>query len=102
SVHVALIAAPAILDYQARLTDTAGHPLTGAQVITFTLWDAQMGGNQLGGFLDTDIVTADSHGVCSTDIGDDPSNPIPAVVFELPQLYLNVNVGGTDVSPRER
>ncbi|MBX7244517.1 MAG: hypothetical protein K1X53_03405 [Candidatus Sumerlaeaceae bacterium] len=95
-------AAPGLINYQAKLTDSNGLPLNSTVNITFTFWDAATSGTQLGGgFSDTDSVTP-ANGVCSTNIGDDPSNPVPASVFASDSVWLNVNVGGNDVTPRTR
>ena len=47
-------AAPGIISYQGRLTDAGGDPITTALSVTFTFWDAEVGGNPLGAFSDTD------------------------------------------------
>lgn len=95
--------APAIMNYQAKLTDSNGVPITAAVSIAFTFWDAESGGNQLGGgFSDTDVVTPSSFGVVSTDVGDDPGIPIPSSVFASNSVWLNVNVNGSDIAPRQR
>ena len=95
-------ATPGLMNYQARLTDSGGAPITTAVNVTFTFWDAASAGNQLGGgFSDTDLVTP-VNGVCSTDIGDDPANPIPPSVFASDSVWVNVNVGGNDITPRTR
>lgn len=96
------LAAPAILNYQAKLTDSNNVPLNTVANVTFTFWDSATTGTQLGnGFSDTDSVSV-VNGVCSTDIGDDPSNPIPLSVFSSSSVWLNVNVNGSDLVPRNR
>lgn len=94
-------AAPGVMNYQGRLTNTSGNPVTSTVSVTFTFWSAATNGSQLGsGFSDTDSVTPDANGVCSTEIGDDPGNPIPPPVFASDSVWLNVNVGGTSIVPR--
>jgi len=100
---MSILSAPGLISYQGRLTDNEGKPVTTAVDVTFTFWDAETGGTQLGsGFTDTDTVTPDPGGVYSTMIGDDPGNLIPASIFTGDSVWLNVNVGGEDLSPRKR
>ena len=98
-----LAAAPGIISYQGRLTDNTGNPITTFVNVTFTFWDADTNGNQLGGgFSDADIVFPDANGIYSTMIGDDPDNLIPPSVFSGDNVWLNVNVGGENLAPRKR
>jgi len=96
-------AAPGLMNYQGRLTDKTAKPITTSVDVTFTFYDAETGGSQLGsGFSDTDTVTPSAAGVYSTMIGDDPGNLVPASVFTGDSVWLNVNVGGEDLAPRKR
>ena len=96
-----LLAVPGLTNYQGRLTDAAGQPITNPVDVTFTFWDAESGGAQLGGgFSDTDTVTPDADGIYSTLIGDDPTNLVPESIFSGDSVWLNVNVSGEDLSPR--
>ena len=63
---------PGLINYQGRLTDSVGNPITSTVEVTFTLWSAESGGSQLGGaFSDADMVTPDADGIYSTLIGDE-------------------------------
>lgn len=94
---------PAAMNYQAKLTNADGTPVTTVTNLTFTFWDSESGGIQLGdGYSDLDAVTPGSTGIVSTLIGDDPGVGIPASVFASDSVWLNVNVNGTDLVPRER
>jgi hypothetical protein len=96
-------AGPGLLNYQGRLTDGKGNPVTYSVTITFTFWNAESGGEMLGGgFSDSDTVTPDRDGIYSTLVGDDPDNLIPESVFERKPVWLNVNVNGEDLRPRKR
>ncbi|MEN6626799.1 MAG: hypothetical protein ABFD69_11305 [Candidatus Sumerlaeia bacterium] len=96
-------AAPGLIQYQGRLTDAAGNPVTTPVVITFTFWSAATGGAQLGGtYYDTDGVTPNAQGLYSTMIGDEPGTKVPDTIFNSPQVWLNVNVGGENLSPRKQ
>lgn len=100
---VPLYAAPGLINYQGRLTDNLGAPITSSVNITFTFWDAETGGNQLGtGFSDTDSVLPDSNGIYTTLIGDDPGNLVPESIFSGNAVWLNINVNSEDLVPRMR
>jgi len=93
---------PGLISYKGQLTDASGGPITDPVDVTFTLWDAETGGTQLGsGFSDTDSVTPNADGIYDTLIGDD-NNQIPGSVFGNDSVWLNVNVDGEDLSPRTR
>ncbi len=95
-------AVPGVFSYQGRLTDSSKKPITSATNVTFTFWDSMSGGNQLGGgFSDSKTVTPDSEGIFNTTIGDD-GNPIPEAVFAGDSVWLNINVAGEDLAPRQR
>ena len=103
AMAMSVLSAPGLISYQGRLTDNMGKPVTSTVDVTFTLWDAETNGNQLGGgFSDTDTVTPDSNGIYSTMIGDDPANLVPQSVFSGDSVWLNVNVGGENLAPRKR
>lgn len=96
-------AAPQVINYQGMLTDIYGAPITSSCAITFTFWDAESGGNQLGsGFYDDDTIIPNDKGMFTTDIGDDPSNLVPTTIFDSAEVWLNVNVAGEDLTPRKR
>jgi len=98
-----LPAVPGLISYQGMLRDDGGHPITVPSDITFSFWDQESGGHQLGeGFSDTDLVTPDKNGLFATLIGDDPTYPVPEAIFSLDEVWLNVNAGGVDLSPRTR
>lgn len=95
------LATPGVMNYQAKFTDSLGQPINSPATIAFTFWDASSGGTQLGsGFSDTDIVAPGPNGVFSTEIGDDPGNPIPSSVFAGSSVWISVNVNGQDILPR--
>jgi hypothetical protein len=94
---------PGLVNYKGRLTDPLDNPVAGPVNVTFTLWDAETGGTQLGaGFSDTDSVTPNADAIYDTLIGDDGGPLIPISVFKNDSVWLNVNVGGEDLAPRTR
>ena len=102
-ISLSVLSAPGLMNYQGRLTNNEGKPVSTNVDVTFTFWNAETDGAQLGsGFSDTDTVTPDASGVYSTLIGDDPGNLIPASIFTGDSVWLNVNIGGEDLAPRKR
>ncbi|MCX7000052.1 MAG: hypothetical protein NT106_07135, partial [Candidatus Sumerlaeota bacterium] len=103
ALAMSLSAAPRLINYQGMLTDKQGKPVTTPVEVTFTFWDAETGGTQLGaGFSDSDTVTPDADGIYSTLIGDDPGNLIPESVFSGDSVWLNVNIAGDNLAKRMR
>jgi len=49
-----------------------------------------------------DTVNPDANGLFTTLIGDDPGNLVPASVFSGESVWLNINIGGFNLSPRQR
>ncbi len=103
SFSVSAQGAPRAINYQGQLLDSGGVPITTQVTVVFSLWDNATTGTQLGsGWSDSDSVTPDANGVYSTEIGDDPDNLVPTAVFASASVWLNVNVGGEDLTPRSR
>lgn len=97
------LAAPGLINYQGKLTDSQGDPIVSPVTLTFSFWDAESGGQQLGnGFQDSDLITPDEDGLYSTLIGDAPGLPVPESIFSEENVWLNVNVEGEDLGPRQR
>jgi hypothetical protein len=96
-------AVPRVINYQARLTDSGGAPVKTAVTLTFTFWDSESGGAQLGGgYSDSKLVQPDANGVVSTQVGEDPGNPIPASVFAGTAVWLRAMLGAQEIVPRMR
>lgn len=96
-------AAPALINYQGRLTDAAGQPISAPVSITFTFWDSETTGTQLGsGYSDTQNITPDPSGIYATLVGNSPNNPLPVSIFESDSVWLNVQINGEDLAPRKR
>ncbi len=95
-------AAPAALSYQGFLTDSVGNPVTGTWTITFGLYAAPSGGQEL--FEESLDVTTDK-GLFSVYLGT-PDNPLPTASFEAGQLFLALTVetddGPVTLTPRQQ
>jgi len=89
---------PQLINYQGRLTDAAGNPLTGTYNMTFCLYDVATGGTSLWCESQTVNVT---YGVFNALLGS--VNPISSSAFNGQNLYLGVRVGSdSEMSPRKR
>ena len=102
---------PSYLNYQGKLADAGGNPLSGAFSFEFKLYNQSSGGTLLfddatyAGAHDLNI----SNGVYSVQIGSMTPGGIPADVFFHPEVWLEVSVSGgasllgaETLSPRER
>ena len=90
------IAASAVtnsINYQGRLTDSAGNPLSGAYEMTFSLYEVPSGGTA----LDTDTHSvAVENGLFNTEIDFDQS------YFDGRALWLGITVGAdAEMTPRQ-
>jgi len=80
------------INYQGRLTDTAGEPLSGSYTMTFRLYEVASGGSA----RDTDSHSVEvTDGLFNTDIDFDPE------YFDGRGLWLGITVGiDSEMSPR--
>jgi hypothetical protein len=92
----ALAAIPHMINYQGRLTNSSGVPLTGAYDVTFRIYDAQTAGNLLwqethaGVVVDKGIFSAVLGSVSALNIAFDKS------------YFLEIKVGDEVMSPRQQ
>jgi len=94
SAGSALGSVPEKINYQGRLTDTAGLPLAGSHSLTFRLYEVAEGGTAL--WSETKIATADSSGVFSTLLG----SVSPLEIDFVAPCWLEIEVDGQALSPR--
>jgi hypothetical protein len=91
---------PGLLDYQGYLTDTLGIPVDDSLDMTFTIYDALSGGNQLWSESWHDVVV--EQGVFSVLIGDQETLP-DSVFTDFANIWLELILNGTQtLSPRTR
>lgn len=106
----ATAAVPQRLNYQGKLGNAAGDPLSGTYSFRFKLFAAETGGAAL---FSEDVTGADAvsvaNGVYTVQIGSYTAGGIPYGVFAGPDLYLEVDVnaganltGAETLAPRER
>ncbi len=94
---VALLAQiPQTMNYQGRLEDNSGNPVTdGNYSIVFTIFDAATNGTSL--WTETRTVTTED-GFFNLTLGENTAIDIST----NQQIWLNVNIGGTDLTPRTK
>jgi hypothetical protein len=85
---------PATINYQGRLLDPAGVPLTGSHEVIFRIFDDATAGAAL--WAETRTITADSAGVFAVLLGAVDSI---GIAFDGPR-WLEVEVGGEILAPR--
>ncbi len=84
------------VNYQGMLTDASGNPLPdGPYNVRFALYAAESGGQPL--WTSASRTVTATGGVFTTQISG-----IPEVVFESPEVWVEVTVGATTLSPRQR
>ena len=96
-ISVTFADVPTVINYQGRLTNTAGHVVPNANYsIVFTIYDAATLGNVK--WTETRSVTTDS-GLFSVVLGT--INQIEDTVFNQPDRWLGIKVGtDPEMSPR--
>jgi hypothetical protein len=88
-------AVPNRMNYQGRLTDSDGNPLTGTYNMTFYFFTAQSGGSAIWSENHPSVQVTD--GIYSVQLGSLTPN-----LFENNELYLEVEVGGETLVPRQQ
>lgn len=87
---------PHLINYQGRLTDAQGQPLTGSYPVTFRIYDAETAGNLLWEEAHAGMVI--DKGLFSVLLGSVTNLNIP---FDKP-YFLEIVVSGEVMSPRQR
>ncbi len=91
------ISAPALINYQGKLTDAAGNPITGTRDLKFELFTTLTGGTAVWTEMQTGVAIA--NGIFNVIMGK--LTPI-ANLPDGPDCYLQVTVGTTVTTPRVR
>ncbi|MCU0722751.1 MAG: hypothetical protein MUC63_03915, partial [Planctomycetes bacterium] len=90
-------AMPREINFQGKLTDTSGNPVTTSVQVTFNIYNTVSGGTPL--FNESQTVTPNARGIYSVRIGSQTSGGIP-LDFNAP-YYLGVQVGSDpEMAPR--
>ncbi len=93
---------PHLINYQGRLTDTSGAPLTGSQNITFSIYDTENAGTLLWqGTYNNVPFTKGTFNILLGDINDTGYN-FQNLAFDKP-YWLEIKVGTDNpMTPRQR
>ncbi len=89
-------AIPRLINYQGRVTDTQGTPLTGSYSVTFRIYDAESAGNLLWEETHAGLVL--DKGMFSVLLGSVTALNIP---FDK-SYFLEIKVGNEVMSPRQQ
>ncbi|MBX3010936.1 MAG: hypothetical protein KF832_05490 [Caldilineaceae bacterium] len=101
---LAVSVAPSLINYQGHLRDINGDPFTGQAALRFTIYDAEVGGNNL--WSETYQNLPINAGNFSVNLGT--STPLTATVFSSALRYLQLSVDLTNSNsnytdfPRQR
>ena len=91
-------AAPALINYQGRLVDASGNPLSGTYSLTFKIYSVASGG--AADWTETQSLSLDN-GIFNASLGAVTS--LAPSVFSTDTRYLGVTVGAdAEMSPRVR
>jgi len=94
-----LVAGPRLVNYQGRLTNSGGEPISGSVALKFTIYDASAAGNQK--WTETQGTVTVSNGLFNVLLGS--VNAIHDSVFNNQDRYLGIQVGADpEISPRTR
>ncbi|MEO0080853.1 MAG: hypothetical protein ABIL25_01000 [candidate division WOR-3 bacterium] len=92
------ISIPQLINYQGKLTDGSGKPLSGTYGMKFEIYDHATGGTKFWEETQPDVAVTD--GLFSVKLGSvdaiDPATELP----EGPNCWLQVTVGTTVIEPR--
>ena len=89
---------PQLINYQGVLTDGGGNPLDAIVSMTFTIYDAQSGGTAL--WTETHGSVTVVGGLFTVLLGS--VTPVPSTIFDDPDRWLGLAVGGDPEMERER
>lgn len=88
---------PAKLGYQGLLLKADGQPEVGVVAVTFSVYSAATGGTPLWSEPQQIALT---NGFYATFLGD--VTPIPSSAFSGPERFLELSIGGSALTPRQR
>ncbi|MCP4567196.1 MAG: hypothetical protein GY841_06425 [FCB group bacterium] len=89
---------PQMINYQGQLNDDLGNPLDTTVSMTFTIYDDSTGGNSK--WAESYITVTIINGLFSVLLGSVTS--LPDSVFNQPDRWLGISVGGEEILPRTR
>jgi len=87
---------PNTVNFNARLTDSSGVPVSGSHQVQLALYDAATGGNSQ--WTETTTPTFSTTGTVSIEMG--AVTPLTATIFSGAKLYMQISIDGTPLTPR--
>lgn len=87
------------VNYQGRLADNNGTPLSGTFAITFAIYNAATGGSIMWG-PETHAAVTVNQGLFAVGLGSQTSGGIPTTTWDGDR-YLQITVNGEALTPRE-
>ncbi len=91
------VAANQFINYQGMLADAGGSPVNGDVTMIFSIWDdIAQSTNQL---WEEEQVATVVNGIFTVQLGRNIPLP-PATIFNTPNLYLEIVIDGTALTPR--
>ncbi len=100
SVSIVQAAVPQLMNYQGRLNDSSGSPVTGTKSIVFSLYSSETGTDSQVWTEQQDVTV--SSGSFNAVLGSSIT-PIPPGVFDHSEVWLGIKVGGdAEMTPRQR
>jgi hypothetical protein len=91
------LAVPQQIDYQGKLTDSAGAPISGATSMVFRIWNHVTAGSVA--WVETQALVIVESGLFHVNLG--AVRPIPEGLFDTDGLYLSIQVGSdAQMTPR--
>jgi len=98
-ISTSVLAVPGLINYQGKLTDSDGNPLTGTYEMTFFLLDAPTLGTIVWSENHASVTVTD--GIYNVQLGS-VSNPFTPNLFVLyDELYLEVHINSESLVPRQ-
>ena len=97
--NVSIFAIPFQINYRGKLFE-GGNPVNGNKNIEFRIYGVPTGGIHLWS-SGVQVINV-NNGYYNYTLGTNESNPIPPAIFTNNFLYLEVLIGGSPLTPRER
>jgi len=87
------------VNYQGRLADSSGNPLSGSYNLQFAIYDAPTGGNRVWA-PESHLGVSVTDGLFSVDLGSQTTGGIPTSTWDGDR-YLEITINGEPLTPRE-
>ncbi len=99
-------AAPVLINYQGRLHDSSGNPLSGSHAMTFSLFSASTGGSALWTESHTagNSVQTDAEGIFNVILNSTglATGNLATTIRDSTEVWLEIVVGAETLSPRQK